>query len=133
MKTYEYFSNTIFRIMLCNFTDFFCRSDDEFHPTIERKRHEEVDNCPEEIKSMKVACEELSLECSAENQNNINTQILKSKQTEPEVEENVENEQPNLRENNNTTTRGPKFCLKSLTSQEMPEKDNSIHRSAVAQ
>jgi len=115
------------------FSRSFEKSDDEFHPTIERKRHEEVDNCPEEIKSMKVACEELSLECSAENQNNVNTQILKTKQTETQVEENVENEQPNLRENNNTTTRGPKFCLKSLTSQEMPEKDNSIHRSAVAQ
>ncbi len=24
--------------------------------------------------------------------------------------------------------RGPKFCLKSLTSQQVPEKDHSIHR-----
>ena len=29
--------------------------------------------------------------------------------------------------------RGPKFCLKSLTSQEIPEKDNSIHRHPVDQ
>ena len=45
------------------------RSDDELHTNTEhhRKRHEEVDCCPEEIKLMKVACEELSLECSSQN------------------------------------------------------------------
>ena len=78
-----------------------CRSDDELgHATTEhRKRHEFQDSCPEEIKLMKVACEELTLECNAE---------PKSGQKEPK--------------------NGPKFCLKSLTSQEVPEKDNSIHR-----
>ena len=85
----------------------FCRSDDEFHH-IERKRHEEVDNCPEEIKSMKVACEELSLECSASTTTDANDS----------GSSNVD--QPDH--------KGPKFCLKSLTSQEIPEKDNSIHR-----
>ena len=39
------------------------RSDEELHASTEhhRKRHEEVDCCPEEIKLMKVACEELTL------------------------------------------------------------------------
>ena len=83
-----------------------CRSDDEFHH-IERKRHEEVDNCPEEIKSMKVACEELSLECSDSTATNDNAGSSKVNQSDH---------------------KGPKFCLKSLTSQEIPEKDNSIHR-----
>merc|ERR1719510_641192 len=105
------------------FSRSFEKSDDEFHP-IERKRHEEVDNCPEEIKSMKVACEELSLECTASSDSGNNQNVNnKSEQTA----ENVENEQ----ENNHNNNRGPKFCLKSLTSQEMPEKDNSIHRSAA--
>ena len=87
----------------------FSRSDDEFHH-IERKRHEEVDNCPEEIKSMKVACEELSLECSASTTTATNDGNSGSSNAD----------QPNH--------KGPKFCLKSLTSQEIPEKDNSIHR-----
>merc|ERR1719510_826484 len=105
------------------FSRSFEKSDDEFHP-IERKRHEEVDNCPEEIKSMKVACEELSLECTSSSDGSSNQNVNnKSEQTA----ENVENEQ----ENNHNNNRGPKFCLKSLTSQEMPEKDNSIHRSAA--
>ena len=94
---------------------FFYRSDDEFHH-IERKRHEEVDNCPEEIKSMKVACEELSLACTASSEDS-----------------------QHLKENHATSNgksaeqKGPKFCLKSLTSQEIPEKDNSIHRHPVDQ
>ena len=72
---------------------------------------------------MKVACEELSLECTASSDSSNQNVNNKSEQTA----ENVENEQ----ENNHNNNRGPKFCLKSLTSQEMPEKDNSIHRSAA--
>jgi hypothetical protein len=53
--------------------------------------------------------------------------ISNNNQSKQTAEENVENEQKNNHNNN----RGPKFCLKSLTSQEMPEKDNSIHRSAA--
>ena len=88
------------------FSRSFEKSDDELHPTEHhRKRHEEVDSCPEEIKLMKVACEELSLECTA---------------TSPE--------QSPMLERHLVTTPGPKFCLKSLTSQGVPEKDNSIHR-----
>jgi hypothetical protein len=42
-------------------------SSEHLNPIVDhehRKRHEEEDDCPEEIKSMKVACEELSLECN---------------------------------------------------------------------
>ena len=57
---------------------------------------------------MKVACEELSLECSA------------STTTDDNDSGSSNVDQPDH--------KGPKFCLKSLTSQEIPEKDNSIHR-----
>ena len=65
---------------------------------------------------MKVACEELSLECTASSEDS-----------------------QHLKENHATSNgktaeqKGPKFCLKSLTSQEIPEKDNSIHRHPVDQ
>ena len=92
------------------------RSDEELHASTEhhRKRHEEADCCPEEIKLMKVACEELTLECSG-------STTPTSPDQNPAITTTVVT-------NNSAHEKGPKFCLKSLTSQEVPEKDNSIRR-----
>ena len=59
---------------------------------------------------MKVACEELTLECSGSKPDQ-----------KPAITTTVES-------TNSVPEKGPKFCLKSLTSQEVPEKDNSIRR-----
>ena len=102
--------------MTRNYTSLYnFRSDEELHASTEhhRKRHEEVDCCPEEIKLMKVACEELTLECSGSTPN--------SPDQKPAITTTVGT-------NNSVPEKGPKFCLKSLTSQEVPEKDNSIRR-----
>ena len=92
----------------------FFRSDDELQHSSSssmhehhRKRHEEVDNCPEEIKLMKV--EALTLECTASSSSPDQSPML----------HNVDS--------------GPKFCLKSLTSNGTPEKDHSIHRHSIEQ
>jgi hypothetical protein len=102
----------MFKVLSHKFFNY-SRSDDELHAGLEhRKRHEEGDSCPEEIKQMKVACEELTLECNA----------TSSRETTPTKK------MPSLTSStNNKKQEGPTFCLKSLTSQG-PEKDNSIHR-----
>ena len=87
------------------------RSDDELQSHMHehaRKRHEEVDNCPEEIKLMKV--EALTLECTA---------AVNSSPDQSPMFPNIDS--------------GPKFCLKSLTSNGTPEKDHSIHRHSLDQ
>lgn len=96
------------------FSRSFEKSDDELQHSSSssmhehhRKRHEEVDNCPEEIKLMKV--EALTLECTASSSSPDQSPML----------HNVDS--------------GPKFCLKSLTSNGTPEKDHSIHRHSIEQ